>query len=50
MQVSHSVCLNVSNNSLNTRIINLDLDKFLLTAVSFLKSEEIVFPANFVTP
>ena len=28
----------------------LDLDKLLLTAVSFLRSEENVFPANFVTP
>ena len=27
-----------------------DLDKLLLTAVSFLRSEENVFPANFVTP
>ena len=28
----------------------LNLDKLLLTAVSFLKSEENVFPANFLTP
>ena len=28
----------------------LDLDKLSLTAVSFLRSEESVFPANFVTP
>ena len=28
----------------------LNLDKLSLTAVSFLKSEENVFPANFVTP
>ena len=28
----------------------LDLDKLLLTAVSFLRSEENVFPAHFVTP
>ena len=28
----------------------LDLDKLSLTAVSFLRSEENVFPANFVTP
>ena len=27
-----------------------DLDKLLLTAVSFLRSEENVIPANFVTP
>ena len=29
--------------------MTLDLDKLLLTAVSFLRSEENVFPANFVT-
>ena len=28
----------------------LDLDRLLLTAVSFLRSKENVFPANFVTP
>ena len=28
----------------------LDLDKLLLTVVSLLRSEETVFPANFVTP
>ena len=33
-----------------TEYLILDLDKLLLTAVSFLKSEENVFPANFVTP
>ena len=33
-----------------TEILFLNLDKLLLTAVSFLKSEENVFPANFVTP
>ena len=31
-------------------ILFLKLDKLLLTAVSFLRSEENVFPANFVTP
>ena len=36
---------------LNNRIFNLlERDKLLLTAVSFLKSEENVFPANFDTP
>ena len=33
-----------------TEILFLNLDKLLLTAVSFLMSEENVFPANFVTP
>ena len=28
----------------------LERDKLLITAVSFLKSEENVFPANFDTP
>ena len=33
-----------------TEYLILKLDKLFLTAVSFLKSEENVFPANFVTP
>ena len=33
-----------------TEYFILKLDKLLLTAVSFLKSEENVIPANFVTP
>ena len=40
----------VSNNFLNNRINNLNLDKLLLTAVSFLRCEENVFPANLLTP
>ena len=40
----------ISSNFLHTRINNLELRQVLLTAVSFFKSEEDVFPANFVTP
>ena len=37
------------NFSITEQMI-LDLDKLLQTAVSFLRSEENAFPANFVTP
>ena len=52
-QETHKDVLQYKNYSdifLNNRINDLDTDKLLLTVVIFLRSEENVFPANFVTP
>ena len=52
LDVDFSSCLfQCSKWFLNNRIFDfLERDKLLLIAVSFLKSEENVFPANFDTP
>ena len=42
--------LDVSSKFLNNRINNFRLKQTFAPAVSFLRSEENVFPATFVTP